>query len=384
MEAMNLSEVSLHLKRLTPELELKLTEMAKNSHWEIKDYEQLAHDLNEFIRVTNSSDPELYYLLAKLLFFNGSLDELNDLYTLVAAIQTAPGLEIFYALGLAFQGYSSEAMDLLREINVDNLINDPLLWMETKGIILYIHSIKRDYRMVKILFDEIISFSNNLPAEFGHLKAHALPWALLRQAYSIRAKGEITDAMALIARCNQDLKSFPHRYFQIMLYTLMGHCLHNAGKVKQALGYYDQAIDLGVESRSSLLLSILYNRVGMAMTNRKQIKSAKEFFEKALNTAKDAGAKWLTIGPLVNLVRWKLADGQVDEAINDYHSFVDIAEAVGDEQELCYALIGLAELYEQVDDIPKSKFYLSKGIKLGMKLGIFEIVSYPNKSEEYN
>ena len=164
----------------------------------------------------------------------------------------------------------------------------------------------------------------------------------------------------------------------------MGHCLHNAGKVQQALGYYDQAIDLGIESRSSLLLSILYNRVGMAMTSRKQIKRAKEFFEKALNTAKDTGAKWLTIGPLVNLVRWKLADGQVDDAINDYHSFVDIAEAVGDEQELCYALIGLAELYEQVDDIPKSKFYLSKGIKLGMKLGIFEIVSYPNKSEEYN
>ena len=162
--------------------------------------------------------------------------------------------------------------------------------------------------------------------------------------------------MELIARCNQDLKTFPHRFFQTIVYTLMGHCLHNLGKVKQALGYYDRAIDVGIESRANLLLSILYNRVGMAMTNLKRTKSAKKYFNKALIAAEESGAKWLTIGPLVNLVRWKLADGQVNEAINDYHSFVEIAESVGDEQELCYALIGLAELYEQIDDIPKSKF----------------------------
>ena len=88
---MFLSELSLHLKRLSPEAKLQITEYAKTSHWEIKDYEQLAEDLDKFIRTTNSTDSELYYLLAKFLFFSGSLSELNDLYLLVAAIQSTPG-----------------------------------------------------------------------------------------------------------------------------------------------------------------------------------------------------------------------------------------------------------------------------------------------------
>ncbi len=126
---------------------------------------------------------------------------------------------------------------------------------------------------------------------------------------------------------------------------------------------------------------MIYNRVGFILTAQKQVNEARGYFQDSLDYANKSGARWLTVGPLVNLIRWKLNQGKIDEAIEDYHTFAKITESVGDEQEQFYALLALAELYAQIDDIPKSKYYYSKGVKLGLKLGHFQLV---DQSKENN
>lgn len=379
-------ELNLHLRRLAPNQVNDIVAFAKTNHWEIKDFHQITQEFEEFIStrpVNEPRYPELVYLQAKLLFFAGDLAGLNSLYTLSAATQNIPGVQVYYALGLAFQGHSKEGLEILERIDLDLYKNDSLIKLEILSATLFIYSIKRDYLAVSELFHQIYKFIdvNKITDEY---KAHLLPWAYLRQVYSIRAQGKVFQAMELIESCYNGLRSFPHRFFQVMALTLSGHCHHNMGNITTALEFYDQAIDIGNEIQSWILLSILYNRVALAMMAQKQPKLAKRYFNQAIDLAKQSHANWLIIGPLVNLAQYKLAEGKINEAIDDYHQFIDVATGTGDEQELCYAQLTLAELYKGVGDIPKSKYFLSEGFKLALKLGIFRTISRPEDEADYN
>ncbi len=379
-------ELNLHLRRLSPNQVKDIVDFSKSNYWETKDFHQISHEFEEFIQnrlVDEAKYSELLYLQAKLLFFAGDLAKLNNLFTFSAAIQNIPGVQLYYALGLAFQGHSKEGLEILERIDLDLYENDYFIKLEILSAFLFIYSIKRDYLAVSEYFFQIYNFidSNKVADE---IKAHLLPWAYLRQAYSIRAQGKIFKAMELIDSCYSGLRSFPHRFFQVMALTLMGHCHHNLGNIKRALEFYDQAIDIGVEIQSWILLSILYNRVALAMIAQKKPKLAKRYFNQAISQAKQSNANWLTIGPLVNLAQYKLREGKINEAIDDYHQFVEVALGAGDEQELCYAQLTLAELYKGIGDIPKSKYFLSEGFKLALKLGIFRTISRPEDEANYN
>ncbi|MFX1538318.1 MAG: tetratricopeptide repeat protein [Promethearchaeota archaeon] len=379
-------ELNLHLKRLTPSQAKDIINFATSNHWEIKDFHQISREFEELVHNRHVDEPkynELLYLQAKLLFFAGDLAKLNNLYTLSAATQNIPGVQVYYALGLAFQGHSKEGLEILEHIDLDLYKNDSYLKLEILSATLFIYSIKRDYLAVSEFFHQIYKFVDS--SKFSdEIKAHSLPWAYLRQAYSIRAQGKIYQAMELIESCYSGLRSFPHRFFQVMALTLSGHCHHNMGNIKTALEFYDQAIDIGNEIQSWILLSILYNRVALAMMAQRQPKLAKRYFNQAITHAKQSNANWLIIGPLVNLTQYKLAEGKINEAIDNYHQFVEVATGTGDEQELCYAQLTLAELYKEVGDIPKSRYFLSEGFKLALKLGIFRTISRPEDEANYN
>lgn len=378
-------ELGFHLLRLAPNQIKDLLVFAKANHWETKDFHQISHELEEFISHRSPSEPEyseLLYIQAKFLFFAGDLVKLNDLFTLTAAIQNVPGVQIFYALGLAFQGHSKEGLEILEHIDLES---DPIVKLEKMGVTLFIYSIKRDYLTVSDYFHQLYNYFTTSTELSEELKAHILPWAYLRQAYSVRAQGKISQAIELIENCfNNHLQSNPNRFFHVMALTLMGHCHHNLGNIRKALDFYDQAIDIALEVQSWILLTILYNRVGMAMMAHRKPDIAKKYLEKAVAQAKTANADWLVIGPLANLAQYKLAEGKINEAISDYHQFVEVAAGAGDEQELCYAQFTLAELYKGVGDIPKSKYYLSEGFKLALKLGIFRTISRPEDEADYN
>ncbi|UCE14222.1 MAG: tetratricopeptide repeat protein [Candidatus Heimdallarchaeota archaeon] len=347
----------------------------------------MTQDLEEFINTRSPSEPnysELLYLQAKFLFFAGDLEKLNDFFTLTSASQNIPGVQLFYSLGLAFQGHSKEGLEILKQIDPKLYENDLVVKLELLGVTLFIHSIRRDYFSVSELFFQISEISSQKSDIKAHTKAHLLPWAYLRQAYSIRAKGQVFKALDLINECQRDLGKYPHRFFQSMVWTLIGHCHHNLGNIEKALAFYDQAIDLALEIQSWVLLTILYNRVGMAMNVQSKPSLARKYFQKAVDQAKTAHAHWLEIGPLANLVQWRLSEGQIEEAINDYHQFVEVASGAGDEYESCYAQLALAELYRQVGDIPKSKYFLNSGFKLALKLGIFRTISDSEDEAKYN
>ncbi|MFX0014853.1 MAG: hypothetical protein ACFFB2_00365 [Promethearchaeota archaeon] len=383
----NVPEFNLHLMRLTPNQVKDIIEFAKSNHWETKDFHQISQELEEFIHTRPSDEPkysELLYIQAKLLFFAGDMSKLNNLFTLTAATQNIPGVQLFYALGLAFQGHSKEGLEILNHIDLDLYEYDHVLKLEILGATLFIYSIKRDYLTVSDYYYQIYNLIDS-KSEISHeIKVHLLPWASLRQAYSIRAQGKISKAMELIDSCYLDLQSYPHRFFQAMALSLMGHCHHNFGNIKRALEFYDQAIDIAVETQSWILLSILYNRVALAMMAQRKPKLAKNYFKLAVTQARQSGADWLVIGPLANLAQYKLAEGKIDEAINDYHQFIEVALGVGDERELCYAQLTLAELYKGIGDLPKSKYFLSEGFKLALKLGIFRAISRPEDEVDYN
>ncbi|MFX1282638.1 MAG: tetratricopeptide repeat protein [Promethearchaeota archaeon] len=380
-------ELNLHLKRLTPNQVNDIIEFAKTNHWETKDFHQISQELEEFIHTRPVNEPqysELLYLQAKILFLAGNLVKLNNLFTLTTATQNVPGVQLFYALGLAFQAHSKEGLEILEHIDLNLYENDLVVKLEIQSATLFIYSIKRDYLTVSNYFNEIYNSIASTSGFSDETKAHLLPWAYLRQAYSLRARGKIFEAMELIDSCYNHLQSFPHRFFQVMAFTLMGHCHHNLGNINRALEFYDQAIDIAVEIQSWILLSILYNRVALAMMAQKKPNLARRYFKEAITQARQSGANWLVIGPLVNLAQYKLAEGKINEAIDDYHQFIEVASGTGDERELCYAQLTLAELYKGIGDIPKSKYFLSEGFKLALKLGIFRTISRPEDEANYN
>jgi hypothetical protein len=84
------------------------------------------------------------------------------------------------------------------------------------------------------------------------------------------------------------------------------------------------------------------------------------------------------------LAYWKISEGAIKEAIDDFHQFVEIAAGTGDERELCYAQLTLAELYRGIGDVAKTKYFLSKGFHLAVKLGLFRFVSRPEDEVDYN
>ncbi|MHA1946730.1 MAG: tetratricopeptide repeat protein [Candidatus Hodarchaeales archaeon] len=377
---MSIPELLLHHKRIPSEVLHSLLKYAENQYWDTKDFHQIAQDLEEFIHNLPSSEEnldELWSVLIKFLFFAGDLRKLNDVYTsITASNQDIPGVRIFYALALTFQGHSEEGLRILENTNI-NEISDPQEKLEALGIYLFFYSIRRDQNKVDDIFQEIIHLSETIPQLTERQKAHLLPWAYIRKAYSIR--GQTALALDLLNKVQSELNIFPHRFFQIMTSLRIGHIYHISGDFTKAIELYDQAIDLAMEVQSWHLLSMIYNRVGFILTAQRKLEESRGFFQDSLDYANKSGARWLTVGPLVNLIRWKLNQGKVDEAIEDYHTFAKITESVGDEREQLYALLALAELYSLIDDMPKSKYYYSKGVKLGLKLGLFRLV---DQSEE--
>ncbi|MFX0086509.1 MAG: tetratricopeptide repeat protein [Candidatus Hodarchaeota archaeon] len=371
----------MHLKRLSKPILHELKKFIIANHWETKDYIQIATELDSFISSISPVEDtynELLYLLAKLLFFSGQLNKLNELYTHSASFSYISGVHIFYALGLSFQGHSKQALEVIEQSYLEISENDIILYLESLGIELFIHSIKRDYKKVHEIFKEIEHILTKNKTISNEIKAHILPWAYLREAYTLRAEGNISSAMNLISECTNFLHEFPHRFFKVMAITLMGHCYHNMGNITTALELYDEAIDIGDEIQSKTLLSILYNRVGMAMSLIKKFEESKGFYQDAINLAIDTGSTWLTAGPLANLSQWKIAKGNIKGAIDDYHHFEEVTSNVGDERELCFAQLALANLYELLGDIPKSKYYFQEGVRRGLRLGILKLSSNHN------
>ncbi len=383
MENSNLimSEIHLHLERLSKPILHELKNFIEANHWETKDYIQIATELDSFISSISPIEDtynELLYLLAKLLFFSGQLKKLNELYTHSASFSYISGVHIFYALGLSFQGHSKQALEVIKQSYLEISENDIILYLESKGIELFIHSIKRDYNKVHEIFKEIEHILTKDKTISTEIKAHILPWAYLREAYTLRAEGNISSAMNLISKCTNFLHEFPHRFFKVMAITLMGHCYHNMGNITTALELYDEAIDISDEIQSKTLLSILYNRIGMAMSLMKKFEESKGFYQDAIDLAIDTGSTWLTVGPLANLSQWKIAKGNIKGAIDDYHHFEEVVSNVGDERELCFAQLALANLYELLGDIPKSKYYFQEGLRRGLRLGILKLSSNHN------
>ncbi len=380
---MLIPEMLLHEKRIPAKQLSSLLRYSKDQHWNTKDFHSISRELEEFIISLPESEKnveELWYLLVKMLFFSGNLKKLNEIYTTISADnQEILGVTIFYALSLIFQGHSDEASQLINRINLNSL-NDPVLKIEIMGIILFYYSIKRDNKQVDLLYSQILREINSSHELSEAQLSHLLPWVYIRKAYSIR--GQKTKALKLLEKVQSDLLLYPHRFFQVMTILRIGHIYHNHGDLNKAVELYDQAIDLAQEIQSWHLLSIIYNRVGFVLSAQKQLDSAKEFFQDSLDHANLSGARWLTVGPLANLVRWKLSQGKLNEAIEDYHTFASITESVGDKREQFYALIALAELYEMIEDIPKSKYYYSKGVTLGLKLGIFRLISSSDEDQK--
>ncbi|MFW9777426.1 MAG: hypothetical protein ACFFE8_01150 [Candidatus Heimdallarchaeota archaeon] len=376
--ALTIPEISYHLHRLSSDLQNDLVEYSQQNHWATKDLHEICNELELFIESRSTHEPTydvLLFMYAQLLFFSGNLTKLNDLFTITASTPTM-GVQLYYAIGLVFQGHTQEAEEILSRILKDQTFNeqDDSFQLEVLGIDLFIHSIKREYLKVAQKYEKLIDFAISKNLATDEVGTHLLAIPKIRHAYSLRASGKVGEAIRLLKACQRDLETFPHRYYQVMTLTRLGHCYHNGGRLKRAIELYDEGIDIALELQSWVLLSILYNRVGFVMIQNENSSRAKDYFEKALTYAEMAGAIWLTIGPLANLARWKIAQGNIKEAIDDYHQFAKVAEGVGDHRELCYAQLGLADLYEKIDDIPKSMYYLGKGVELGVKLGILEII----------
>lgn len=380
-----ISELQLHINRLSNSITLDLEKCIIDNQWETMDYTLIVEELEGFINSRSPSEEtynELLYLMAKFLFFSGQLNKLNDLYIQSAPLSEIQGVLIFYALGLSFQGHSQQGLDILSQVykNLDE--NDIVLYLETLSVELYIHSIKRDYKKVTELFHLFQQKLNSNKDLKREEKAHILPWVYLRNAYSLRAEGKISSALDLISECGDYLREFPHRFFKVMATTVMGHCYHNIGNITKAVEFYDEAIDLGIEIQGKTLLSILYNRVGMAMSIRGKFEESRSYYQDALDLAIETGSTWLTAGPLASLSQWKIASGNIEGAIDDYHHFEEVASTVGDERELCFAQLTLANLYERLGDFPKSKYYFAEALRRGLKLGILRIS--PNDQQNVN
>ncbi len=372
-------DFSIHYSRISSkDLELliqnyqeKLEEKkaAQHNPWEVFG--------NSIITFTTKMDrnSEFHYLYAKYLFFSGKLKRLIALYSLKAH----PGTKYLAGFAQLFRGESKDALAKIKQA-YEQVTNegDDFVAIEALGALSFCYSVLRQYDEVEKLQNEAQNvFEESLVSQDAWI-GQALSLVDVRYAYTLTKKrGTPEKAVSICKTAYNASKTDGNRFLTAMALMVWGQALEYQNMSSLALEKHDEALELVQQINAHHLESMLLNRVGIALASAGNSEKAYNFFERSFQKAVSSGAIWLEIGPLGNLVSYQKALGDLEGALESLNRICRVAETFGDNNDLTYGLLGLADVFRELGDYKSAEWYYKQGIHLAVRSGLLSSSSHP-------
>ncbi|HKZ41700.1 MAG TPA: hypothetical protein VJ044_12095, partial [Candidatus Hodarchaeales archaeon] len=280
---------------------------------------------------------------------------------------------------LAYQGLAyiymkrfKEAEDLLNEAEERaEATDDTEVLLETRGIQIYLENARYNYYRGAEILQAVLNSHEKLDEGEKTSLSPWLLWARIAGAKSLLKLGKVNQALLLNQAALRAANLTNDRFFRAFALLGIGHALDLVDQVKESLKIYSKSLKLAKAVHANNLVSIIYNRVGMAMSWRlNDLNEGQSAFRKAIEYSDQGEGAWLKEGPMWNLVAAYQAKGEYSSAIETIQELAFNARLIGDSRTELIATLNLAQLLEETGDKSEAQKVRDAGESLASILGI--------------
>ena len=154
-------------------------------------------------------------------------------------------------------------------------------------------------------------------------------------------------------------------------YYIIGEAHYYQGHLQEAIDHYKRAIEINVSSgsdRTPMHINLLGN-IGYFYDHLDQKVIATDYYEQALELARELGVKEEMAANLANIGQLKTLQGNYEEAIRYMEEALSIDRELGDESVIATDLNTLGRLYESWGMYEKAIDYLQQALEIDRRIG---------------
>ncbi len=321
------------------------------------------HELVDSIRLHQLELDETLALIAgKIAFQVGNLFFLTQ--PQLKNTEKFSGFRSYQALGWAFRAEMPTTIRLIDQLSSPTC-NKPLIVAEIEAAKGFIHSIQRNAHETLKAEEKIRGLAEKDPL----IITHVLPLIVIRRVYLFRRTREQVDqGINELREIIQLQEREGNRYFLAKSHLRLGQLHSNLDELQEAERCYLNSLQVAKEINAGHLLSIIKNRWGMLLVEKKQLADAKRLFLESLAQARSCGARWLEAAPLINISQFFWNKRNPEIAIRAIESFYHIARLMQDPQDMAVALNILSHLHGMIGNADLAIHYMLQAMEAKKKL----------------
>lgn len=354
-------EVSSHKIRLSKEA---LQWMEEQIDKDLSLYE-FTDALFELIEQHEIIDAEIAYIACKTGVMTSKLAKV-----LKIGKASHPGILAYQGMAHLFMNNFPQADTYLEQAEEEaEHLNDILVLAEIYGIKIYYYNARYQFfQGVRVIQKAFATFDKPKNRQIVDQNPSFLQWIRISGAKSLLKLGNIPESIYTNKRA---LKLADDRFFKSLSLLGIGHCYDLIGKTTESIRYYKKALKHAYDIQSYNVISIIYNRLGMASAWRMdKLIDGENYFSEAIMSAERGESLWLKEGPQWNLIALYRAKKDYPSAINELEQLIDATRQIGESRTELIALLNLGELLEEKGDLREATKVREAADSLASLIGI--------------
>ncbi|MHA1992338.1 MAG: hypothetical protein ACW98A_15305 [Candidatus Hodarchaeales archaeon] len=348
-----------------------------------KSYQYLADFYLSLLESDLPVDAEIAYVAVKLGVITGKLSKVLN----INWSNKAPSILLYQGLANIFMNNFGEAEKLLIEAeNKASKENDDAVLLEIWGIQIYLENAKYAYYKGLKIYDKALAHYNSIGDEEAKDNLSGFfQWVRIAGAKSLLKTGNVRECLYLNQGALNDANKINDKFFRAFSLLGLGHALDLVGQVKESVRLYTKGLKLAQKINSNNLVSIIYNRLGMASAWRlNNLDDGTEYFKRAILFSNKGESHWLKDGPMWNLAAAYQSKKDFTKAINTIQEIAFNARQAGESRTELIATLNLAQLLEEVGNYDEARKTRDAGESLASILGISLNDSYPDNYSSFD
>ena len=325
-----------------------------------------ADKIIDLVKTEEVVDAEVAYLACKAGVMTGKLGKVVSLDW----EPRHPAVRAYQGLAYLFMNNFTIADKFINQAELEaEKLDDVLLLAEIYGIKIYLYNARYQFfQGVKVIQKAFELLDRGKNRDIVDQNPHFIQWIRISGAKSLLKLGNVPEAIYTNKRA---LKLANDSFFKSFALLGLGHCFDMVGKTNEAIKNYRLALRYAIDIQANNLLSIIYNRLGMALAWRMDnMNEGETFFSEAIIHAEEGEGLWLKEGPQWNLIALYRAKKDYPSAIKSLENIIEEARKIGESRTELIALLNLAELLEEKNDLNESSKVREAAESLANLIGI--------------
>lgn len=314
-------------------------------------------------------DAEIVYLIVKLGVLSGQLTRVLSLRW----PNKAPSVLAYQGLALIFMNKFLEAEEYLNEAEEKASIeSDSAVLLETWGFKIYLENARYSYHRGLKIYDKALAYYKAIKNEQTREELSPFfQWVRIAGAKSLLKTGNVKECLYLNQNALNEANKNKDKFFRSFSLLGLGHALDLVGQIKESVRLYLKALKLAQKIHAYNLVSIIYNRLGMASAWRlNNLDEGAEYFQRAVLFSNKGEGFWLKDGPMWNLAATYQSKKDFAKAIHTIQEIAFNARQAGESRTELIATLNLAQLFEEIGNLDEAKKTRDVGESLANILGI--------------